>query len=127
VSEFTLCGQGGARIIIRLGNGLEEMMKGVVLAGGLGLRLKTLTSVTNKHLLPVYDRPMIYYPLASLMEAGIRDVLVVVGGHSTGEIVAWLEMAAILVFPACTTLTRKEMGVFQMRSASPINSQEMTM
>lgn len=60
-------------------------MKGVVLAGGLGSRLRPLTSITNKHLLPVYDRPMIFYPLQTLAEAGIRDVMVVTGGSSAGS------------------------------------------
>ena len=60
-------------------------MKGVILAGGLGTRLFPLTKVTNKHLLPVYDKPMIYYPLAKLVEAGIRDILVVTGGNSAGD------------------------------------------
>jgi glucose-1-phosphate thymidylyltransferase len=56
-------------------------MKGVVLAGGTGSRLRPLTWVTNKHLLPVYDRPMIYYPLNNLLKAGIKDVFVVTGGE----------------------------------------------
>ena len=60
-------------------------MKGVILAGGLGTRLNPLTKVTNKHLLPVYDRPMIYYPLRALVEAGIRDILLVTGGNNAGE------------------------------------------
>jgi glucose-1-phosphate thymidylyltransferase len=60
-------------------------MKGVILAGGLGTRLFPLTKVTNKHLLPVYDKPMIYYPLEKLVEAGIRDILVVTGGNSAGD------------------------------------------
>jgi glucose-1-phosphate thymidylyltransferase len=60
-------------------------MKGVILAGGLGSRLRPLTNVTNKHLLPVYDRPMIYYPLESLVEAGIRDILIVTGGNDAGD------------------------------------------
>ncbi|MBV9332704.1 MAG: NTP transferase domain-containing protein [Candidatus Eremiobacteraeota bacterium] len=60
-------------------------MKGVVLAGGLGSRLRPLTKVTNKHLLPVYDRPMIYYPLETLRRAGIRDVMLVTGGNSAGD------------------------------------------
>ncbi len=60
-------------------------MKGVVLAGGLGTRLKPLTTITNKHLLPVYDQPMIYYPLQKLAEAGIRDVMLVTGGNSAGD------------------------------------------
>lgn len=60
-------------------------MKGVVLAGGLGTRLRPLTSVTNKHLLPVYNQPMIYYPIQTLVNAGIKDIMVVTGGNSAGE------------------------------------------
>jgi len=60
-------------------------MKGVILAGGLGTRLRPLTNITNKHLLPVYDRPMIYYPIQTLVDAGIRDVMVVTGGGSAGD------------------------------------------
>lgn len=60
-------------------------MKGVILAGGLGTRLRPLTLVTNKHLLPVYDRPMIYYPIQALLNAGIRDVLIVTGGEHAGD------------------------------------------
>ncbi|MEO8509804.1 MAG: sugar phosphate nucleotidyltransferase [Chloroflexota bacterium] len=65
-------------------------LKGVVLAGGSGSRLFPLTLVTNKHLLPVYDRPMIYYPLAALKEMGCREVMVVVGGRSVGDILELL-------------------------------------
>lgn len=60
-------------------------MKGIILAGGLGTRLHPLTRVTNKHLLPVYDRPMIMFPMAKLIEAGITDILIVTGGHHAGE------------------------------------------
>ncbi len=60
-------------------------MKGVVLAGGLGTRLLPMTRVTNKHLLPVYDRPMIFYPLQQLAAAGIDDILVVTGGDHAGD------------------------------------------
>ena len=60
-------------------------MKGVVLAGGLGMRLRPLTNVTNKHLLPVYDRPMIYYPIETLCAAGIREIMLVTGGNSAGD------------------------------------------
>ena len=59
-------------------------MKGVVLAGGLGTRLSPLTRVTNKHLLPVYNKPMIYYPIQTLVNAGIREILLVTGGNSAG-------------------------------------------
>lgn len=60
-------------------------MKGVVLAGGLGTRLYPLTKITNKHLLPVYDKPMVTYPITSLVNAGIKDILVVTGGNNPGD------------------------------------------
>jgi len=60
-------------------------MKGVVLAGGLGKRLWPLTKITNKHLLPIYEKPMVYYPLECLVNAGIRDVLLVTGGNDAGD------------------------------------------
>ena len=60
-------------------------MKGVVLAGGTGSRLFPLTKITNKHLLPIYDQPMIYYPIRTLVDAGIRDILVVTGGRNSGD------------------------------------------
>lgn len=65
-------------------------LKGVVLAGGSGSRLFPLTLVTNKHLLPVYDRPMIYHPLGVLKDIGCREVMVVVGGRSVGDILELL-------------------------------------
>ena len=60
-------------------------MKGVILAGGLGSRLYPLTKITNKHLLPVYDQPMIYYPIRTLINAGIEDIMIVTGGNSAGD------------------------------------------
>jgi glucose-1-phosphate thymidylyltransferase len=60
-------------------------MKGVVLAGGLGSRLFPLTKITNKHLLPVHDQPMIYYPIRTLINAGIDDIMIVTGGNSAGD------------------------------------------
>jgi glucose-1-phosphate thymidylyltransferase len=60
-------------------------MKGVILAGGLGTRLHPLTKITNKHLLPVYDQPMIYYPIRTLINAGIDDIMIVTGGNSAGD------------------------------------------
>ncbi len=65
-------------------------MKGVILAGGLGTRLSPLTKVTNKHLLPVYDKPMVMYPIDCLRNAGITDVLVVTGGKHAGAFVELL-------------------------------------
>jgi glucose-1-phosphate thymidylyltransferase len=60
-------------------------MKGVVLAGGTGSRLFPLTKITNKHLLPIYDRPMIYYPIQTLVDAGITDIMIVTGGRNSGD------------------------------------------
>ncbi len=60
-------------------------MKGIVLAGGLGTRLGHLTRIHNKHLLPVYDQPMIHYPIRTLVEAGINDIMIVTGGNSAGD------------------------------------------
>ena len=60
-------------------------MNGIVLAGGLGMRLRPLTAVTNKHLLPVYDQPMVYYPIQTLVNAGITDIMIVTGGSSAGD------------------------------------------
>jgi len=66
-------------------------MKGVVLAGGLGSRLYPLTKVTNKHLLPVYNEPMIYYPIRILVNAGIEEILIVTGGNNAGDFLCLLE------------------------------------
>jgi glucose-1-phosphate thymidylyltransferase len=60
-------------------------LKGIVLAGGLGTRLYPITKITNKHLLPVYNQPMVYYPIKTLVDAGIRDVLIVTGGNNAGD------------------------------------------
>ncbi len=60
-------------------------MKGVVLAGGLGTRLHPITKVTNKHLLPIYNKPMIYYPIQTLVNAGIKDIMIVTGGNHAGD------------------------------------------
>ncbi len=60
-------------------------MKGIVLAGGTGSRLYPLTKITNKHLLPIHDKPMIYYPIQTLVEAGITDLMVVTGGRNSGD------------------------------------------
>jgi glucose-1-phosphate thymidylyltransferase len=63
----------------------EKLMKGVVLAGGTGSRLFPLTKITNKHLLPIYDKPMIYYPIETLVDAGVREILIVTGGKNAGD------------------------------------------
>src|SRR5436309_11580591 len=60
-------------------------MKGIVLAGGTGSRLFPPTKITNKHLLPIYDKPMIYYPIQTLVDAGIEDILLVTGGRNSGD------------------------------------------
>ncbi len=60
-------------------------MKGIVLAGGLGSRMYPLTKVTNKHLLPIYHKPMIYYPIETLVGAGISEILIVTGGKNAGD------------------------------------------
>jgi glucose-1-phosphate thymidylyltransferase len=69
-------------------------MKGIVLAGGLGSRLSPLTRITNKHLLPIYNQPMVYYPIQTLVEAGVDDILVVTGGNSAGAFLNLLRNGA---------------------------------
>jgi glucose-1-phosphate thymidylyltransferase len=71
-------------------------MRGIVLAGGTGSRLSPLTLVTNKHLLPVYDEPMIFRPIATLRDSGIRDITIVLGGESVGDFVRLLGNGEIL-------------------------------
>ncbi|MAE59855.1 MAG: spore coat protein [Planctomycetaceae bacterium] len=66
-------------------------MKGVILAGGLGTRLRPLTLVTNKHLLPIFDRPMIYYPIQCLLNAGITEIIIVTGGEHAGDFLKLLK------------------------------------
>ncbi|VVB70788.1 UTP--glucose-1-phosphate uridylyltransferase AglF [uncultured archaeon] len=65
-------------------------MKGIILAGGLGTRLKPLTNLTNKHLLPVWNKPMIMYPLNTLLQAGIKDILIITGPEHTGDFMRFL-------------------------------------
>lgn len=67
------------------GKNNSPIIKGVILAGGLGTRLEPLTRVTNKHLLPVYNQPMIFYPLKTLVDAGIEDIMIVTGGNNAGD------------------------------------------
>ena len=66
-------------------------MKGVILAGGLGTRLRPLTNVTNKHLLPIYDQPMVYYPIQCLINAGMDQIMVVTGGEHAGDFLKLLK------------------------------------
>ncbi len=80
---------GLARPAAEFASGREEKMKGIILVGGLGTRLLPMTKVTNKHLLPVWRYPMVYYPLYNLVEAGVRDIMIVTGGNNPG---AFLEL-----------------------------------
>jgi glucose-1-phosphate thymidylyltransferase len=86
-------------------------LKGVVLAGGSGTRLFPLTLVTNKHLLPVYDRPMIYYPLHALREMGVNEVMVVVGGRSVGDILELLHDGSDLGLALTYRYQRGALGI----------------
>ena len=69
---------------------IKNVTKGVILAGGLGTRMHPLTKITNKHLLPVYDKPMIYYPIETLAKTGIKDILIVTGGNNAGDFLCLL-------------------------------------
>ena len=74
-------------------------MKGIVLAGGTGSRLFPLTKITNKHLLSIYDKPMIYYPIQTLVDAGIKDIMLVTGGRNSGDFLRLLANGKDLEFP----------------------------
>ena len=90
-------------------------MKGVVLAGGLGSRLLPMTRVTNKHLLPVFDRPMIYFPIQQMVDAGIDDILIVTGGNHAGDFLRLLGNGSSKVVPYGT-------GPLPGESARPYSS-----
>ena len=89
-------------------------MKGVILAGGLGTRLYPLTHVTNKHLLPVYNKPMVFYPIKTLVDAGIEEILIVTSGPHVGHFLSVLKNGKELEFPliseveACAVDSRAE-------------------
>src|SRR5881392_842117 len=78
-------GWGASRQPMPLYESRIQTVKGIILAGGSGSRLYPLTRITNKHLLPVYNRPMIYYPIQTLVDAGITDIMVVTGGNNAGD------------------------------------------
>lgn len=91
-------------------------MRGIILAGGLGTRLYPLTYATNKHLLPVYDRPMVFYPIQTLLRAGIKDIMVVTGGPHAGHFVSVLRNG-------------RELGIrhleFAYQEATQVNGQKI--
>jgi glucose-1-phosphate thymidylyltransferase len=92
-------------------------MKGVILAGGLGTRLYPLTYATNKHLLPIYDKPMIYYPIETLVRAGIKDVIVVTGGPYAGHFLRVLKTGSELGLKHLAyTFQEKEEGIAEALS-----------
>jgi len=74
-------------------------MKGIVLAGGLGTRLYPLTKVTNKHLLPVYNQPMIYYPISTLVRSGVKDIMIITGGERAGDFLRLLGNGSVFSIP----------------------------
>src|SRR2546429_4437017 len=92
----------------------KDSMKGVVLAGGKGSRLYPLTRVTNKHLLPVYDRPMVFYPIQTLVDAGIKDIIIVTGGQNSGDFLRLLSNGKDF------DLHRIHLRIRKARAASPM-------
>jgi len=91
-------------------------MKGVILAGGLGSRLLPLTKITNKHLLPVYNKPMIYYPIEVLKKAGIRDILIISGRHHAGHFLELLGRGEELGLRLSYSIQEKEGGIAEALS-----------
>ena len=78
-----------------------KKMKGIILCGGMGTRLLPLTKVTNKCLLPIYNKPMIYWPLQTLVESGVKDILLVCGGNSASEFLRILGDGSDLGIKSC--------------------------
>jgi len=93
-----------------------KKMKGVILAGGKGTRLLPLTKVTNKHLLPVYNKPMIYYPLQTLKNAGVKEILIVSGRHHAGHFLELLGRGEDLGLDLSYTIQEEEGGIAQALS-----------
>jgi glucose-1-phosphate thymidylyltransferase len=88
-------------------------VKGIILAGGSGSRLRPLTKVTNKHLLPVYDKPMIYYPLKTLIDAGITDIMIVSGRGHAGHFLELLGSGEDMDITLSYTVQKKAGGIAQ--------------
>jgi dTDP-glucose pyrophosphorylase len=97
-------------------------MKGVVLAGGTGSRLFPLTKITNKHLLPIYEKPMIYYPIETMVDAGIRDILIVTGGKNAGDFLRLLANGKQFGPPTSITPIRRARAASPMRWPWPSTS-----
>lgn len=92
------------------------MLKGVILAGGNGARLRPLTYVANKHLLPVYDKPMIYYPLSTLKELGCEDILIITGGEHIGKFIELLGDGSAFGVKLTYRIQREAGGIAQALS-----------
>ncbi len=98
----------------------SDSIKGVILAGGLGSRLMPLTKITNKHLLPVYNRPMIHYPLECLVKGGVKDVMIVTGGDSAGHFLKLLGSGSEFGARLCYAYQQGEGGIADaLRLAEP--------
>lgn len=109
--------RSGSLGIAGLKRGLRNRMKGVVLAGGLGTRLYPLTYATNKHLLPIYDKPMIFYPIEALVRAGIKEIIVVTGGPHAGHFLRVLKTGEELGLKHLAyTFQEKEGGIAEALS-----------
>ena len=102
-------------------------MKGVILAGGVGSRLHPLTRITNKHLLPIYDRPMVTYAIEAIVSAGVEEIMLVTGGTHAGEFFRLLgDGHAHGIDGSCSTPTRSRRAGSRTRSGSPSASRATT-